>query len=70
MREAMMFKRNVPGWERVLRATCGVTLLVVAAVLPMTGWHLWAVLVGGAGLLGSAAVGFCPACALAGRRLS
>jgi hypothetical protein len=70
MREAMMFKRNVPGWERALRAACGAALLVAAAVLPMTGWPLWAVLAGSAGLLGSAAMGFCPACALAGRRLS
>lgn len=31
----------------------------------MTGWPLWAVLAGGVGLLGSAAIGFCPACALA-----
>ena len=65
-----MFKRNVPGWERALRAASGAALLVVAAVLPMTGWPLWAVLAGGAGLLVSALAGFCPACALAGRRLT
>ena len=65
-----MFKRNVPGWERALRAACGATLLVVAAVLALAGWPLWLVLASGAGLLGSAAVGFCPACALAGRRPS
>jgi DUF2892 family protein len=66
----MMFKRNVPGWERVLRATCGVALLVAAAMLPLAGWAMWAVVAGGAGLLASAAMGFCPACAIAGRRLS
>jgi Ca2+/Na+ antiporter len=70
MREVTMFKRNVPGWERALRATCGITLLGVATALPMTSWSLWAVLAGGAGLVVSAAVGFCPACALAGRRPS
>jgi hypothetical protein len=70
MREAMMFKRNVPGWERGLRAGCGVAMLVAAAVLPLAGWPMWAVLAGGAGLLASAAMGFCPACAIAGRRLS
>ncbi len=64
-----MFKRNVPRWERALRATCGAGLLVVAAMLPLAGWPRWAVLAGGAGLLASAAMGFCPACALAGRRL-
>jgi hypothetical protein len=53
-----------------LRAACGIVLLVVAAMMPLTGWPLWAVLAGGAGLLVSALAGFCPACALAGRRLS
>jgi hypothetical protein len=66
----MNFKRNVPGWERGLRAACGIVLLAVAALMPLTGWPTWAVLAGGAGLLVSALAGFCPACALAGRRLS
>ncbi len=65
-----MFKCNVPGWERALRAGCGLALLVVAAVPPLAGWPMWAVLAGGASLLVSAAVGFCPACAIAGQRLS
>ena len=64
-----MFKRNVPGWERTLRAACGAAMLVAATVLPLTGWPMWAVVAGGAGLLASAAMGFCPACAIAGRRL-
>jgi len=66
----MIFKRNVPGWERGLRAACGIALLIMAAMMPLADWPLWAVLASGAGLLGSAAMGFCPACALAGRRLS
>jgi hypothetical protein len=66
----MIFKRNVPGWERGLRAACGIVLLAVAALMPLAGWPLWAVLAGGAGLLVSALAGFCPACALVGRRLS
>jgi hypothetical protein len=67
---SMIFKRNVPSWERGLRAACGVVLLVVAATMPLAGWLLWAVLAGGAGLLVSALAGFCPACALVGRRLT
>ena len=66
----MIIRRNVPGWERGLRAACGIVLLVVAAMMPLAGWPLWAVLAGGAGLLVSALAGFCPACALAGRRLT
>jgi hypothetical protein len=72
MKEArsMIFKRNVSGWERGLRAACGIVLLVVATIVPLAGWPLWAVLAGGAGLLVSALAGFCPACALVGRRLT
>jgi hypothetical protein len=66
----MIFKRNVPGWERGLRSACGIVLLAVAALMPLAGWPLWVVLAGGAGLLVSALAGFCPACALVGRRLS
>lgn len=66
----MILKRNVPAWERALRATCGIVLLVVAAVLPLAGWPIWAALAGGGGLIVSALAGFCPAGALAGRRLT
>jgi len=66
----MILKHNVPARERALRAAGGIILLVVAAVMPLAGWPLWAVLAGGAGLLVSALAGFCPACALAGRRLT
>ena len=62
MKEArsMIFKRNVPGWERGLRAACGIVLLVVAAMMPLAGWPLWAVLAGGAGLAGLGAGGLLP----------
>ena len=66
----MIFKRNIPGWERVLRAACGIALLAMAALMSLSGWPLWLMLAGGAGLLVSAGAGFCPACALAGRRLT
>ena len=29
----MIFKRNVPGWERGLRAACGIALLVVTSIV-------------------------------------
>jgi hypothetical protein len=60
-------KRNLPTIERVLRGVAGVAAAVVAyAWLPsgaaaVAGWAAAAVLVG------SAVVGFCPACAMMGR---
>lgn len=64
----MGFNRNVPGWERALRAFAGLTLLIVAVLLPLTGWALAAALAIGAALVVTALAGFCPACAMVGRR--
>lgn len=65
----MLYVKNIPGWERALRLALGVGLVAAAVVhfgsTPM-GW--------GAGAMGAMAAmsglfGFCPACAMAGRRL-
>lgn len=65
----MPFKRNVPGWERLLRAMGGIGLLIAVVSVPLQGPGAWIAGGSGIGLLMSALVGFCPACALAGRRL-
>lgn len=65
----MTFKRNIPGWERAVRAALGVGLLAVVWIVPLTGLVGWVVGLSGGGMALSAAMGFCPACALAGRRL-
>ncbi|AMC35622.1 YgaP family membrane protein [Janthinobacterium sp. B9-8] len=61
-------KRNLPLWERVLRIALGLVI----------GWAVWAELTAGivswlagataATMILTAFVGFCPACALVGRR--
>lgn len=65
----MLYVKNIPKWERALRLALGVGLVAAAVVhfgsTPM-GW--------GAGAMGAMAamsglLGFCPACAMAGRRL-
>lgn len=64
----MWYVKNVPGWERAVRIAAG---LGVAgwAVSSLGGLLGWGVAAGAAGLAVSGLVGFCPACALAGRRL-
>ncbi len=61
-------KRNVPAAERIARLA-GATLMVLAAVLgglePAWAWLLGA---SGLGLALTALLGFCPACAMMGRR--
>ena len=66
----MRFKRNVPGWERLVRIAAGLGLIVAVAVVPLAGVAGWAIGLGGGGLVLSSLLGFCPACALMGRRPS
>lgn len=66
--KAAFYAKNVPGWERVLRVVLSVTATVLSFV------YLRAPLsyVAAASAIGFAItglVGFCPACALVGRRL-
>lgn len=64
----MFYVKNVPTWERVLRVVAG---LAVAAwgVLALGG--LWGAMtaLSAAGIVLSGLVGFCPACAMVGRKL-
>lgn len=64
----MIYAKNVPNAERVLRVALGAAAAGAAVVLVggTTGWLLAA---GAAGLVVSGLVGFCPACAMVGRRL-
>ena len=64
----MIYVKNLPMWERSLRIGAG-TLVAAYALLSMGGVMGWIVLVGGIGLALTGIFGFCPACALAGRRL-
>ena len=61
------FKSNLPGWERAIRIAAGVTMAVLAYIYAAAPWT-WAGLAAGATMIGTGFIGFCPMCALAGRR--
>lgn len=65
----MFYLKNLPVWERLLRAGIGIALLIggLSGLMGMPRGYWLA----GAGLVAmlTALVGFCPLCALAGRRL-
>lgn len=64
----MFHVKNVPVWERVLRVLAG--LAVAAAALHwLPGAWGWLVAAGSLGLVASGLVGYCPMCAMVGRRL-
>ena len=64
----MFFKKNLPTSERVLRVCAGLGMLGAAAALEMPQWAVWLLALSGATSVLTALVGFCPACAMAGRR--
>jgi hypothetical protein len=64
----MFYVKNVPNWERVLRVIAGAAASVAA--IELVGGTVGTLLaLSAAGIVASGLVGFCPACALVGRRL-
>jgi hypothetical protein len=64
----MFYVKNVPTWERVLRVVLG--LIAVYAGFALLG-GMWGTVVAlsAAGIVASGLFGFCPMCAMVGRRL-
>jgi hypothetical protein len=62
-------KRNLPTWERALRIAIGLALLGAVYVgFTASGLMTWLALATAAALVVTAFAGFCPACAMVGRR--
>jgi hypothetical protein len=65
----MLYVKNVPGWERAVRLAMGAGLIAAAIAhfgsTPI-GWGVGAM---GAMAAMSGLLGFCPACAMVGRKL-
>lgn len=64
----MFYVKNVPTGERILRVVCGV-VAAGASVALLGGTAGWLGAAGAAGLVASGLFGFCPACAMVGRKL-
>lgn len=64
----MFYVKNVPNGERVLRVVVGLVAVGVA-LTQLHGLAGWAVAASAAGIVASGLFGFCPACALVGRKL-
>jgi hypothetical protein len=70
----MVYQKNVPSWERVLRIVFGAVMAGVAALGPSLLNLQSPLIIGGILLTGAFVVltgffGWCPACALVGRKL-
>lgn len=62
-------KRNLPHWERAARIASGLLLAwAITAGWVASGWIQWLAMASAATLVLTAFAGFCPACAMIGRR--
>lgn len=64
----MFYRKNLPGWERALRVIAGLVIawgLLALPALPLG----YAVAAGGVTAILTGFFGFCPICAMAGRKL-
>jgi hypothetical protein len=65
----MLYKKNIPGWERVLRLLAAAMMIAAGLVLlpgQMMGYLLAAM---GAMAALTGFIGYCPVCSIAGRKL-
>jgi hypothetical protein len=61
-------KRNLPVWERFMRVAAGAVVAWLLLSGQLHGMMYWAGIATAATLVLTAFVGFCPACAMIGRR--
>jgi len=64
----MVYVKNVPNGERVLRVVLGAAA-AGAGIAMVGGMAGWLIAASAAGLVLSGLFGFCPACAMVGRKL-
>ncbi len=65
----MFFQKNLPLWERLLRVCLGLLVAGLGFLAAPDAGMTWVAYASGALLAVTGFFGFCPMCALAGRRL-
>ena len=65
----MIYRKNVPGWERALRVILGAALIGYGLVGLPAGLLGYLIAASGVTAILTGFVGFCPMCAMVGRRL-
>lgn len=67
----MLYRKNLPGWERAARVIAGLAMIACGFFGPgLAGTPVGLILWGaGAMTVLTGFIGFCPACAMVGRKL-
>ena len=70
-KDCFMFylQRNLPAWERAARAGAGLLLACAVVWLHLAGLWFWVGLGAAMMMVLTGFAGFCPACAMVGRRV-
>lgn len=66
--KSALYVKNVPNWERAMRIVLALVVIAAGLTLAAAPWN-WMLAAAGAGFGLTGVVGFCPACALVGRKL-
>ncbi len=66
----MFFQKNLPMWERALRMCVGLLIVAAGFFIPLEPMLKWAAIGGGIMFACTGFIGFCPMCAMVGRKLS
>lgn len=64
----MYFKTNLPGWERAIRFAMGITVAALAYLYAPNSVMTWIGIGMGVMFAVTGFIGFCPMCAMVGRR--
>lgn len=65
----MFYRKNVPGWERTIRVLAGISIIAFGVLGLPASLLSYLVIATGFTALMTGFVGFCPMCALVGRKL-
>lgn len=63
----MLYRKNLFSWEQVLRLAAGAAM-IGGGLIWLPGWPGYLLAAAGLGLALTGAFGYCPACALVGRK--
>ncbi len=64
----LYFKTNLPGWERFARIAAGLVAAILAFMFALAPIGMWIGIAGGMMFALTGLVGFCPMCAMVGRK--
>lgn len=65
----MLFQKNLPTWERALRVCIGLAVVIAAFFVPVAFVIQWTAAAAGVIFACTGFIGFCPMCAMSGRKV-